>query len=92
MRALREDERDEIESVKHFLKYINSNSNVHPFEIWEGMMKVKDITEKYIVSEIASEEELSELIEVDDIKDVLFKLLALLKKHLKDKEDGNIKT
>lgn len=90
MRQLREDERDEIESIKHFVKYVNSKHDVEGWEIWAAMMKVEQLGKKYVLTEIVTEEELSELIDTDDIKEILMKLLAQFTKYLKEKEDGEL--
>jgi hypothetical protein len=83
MRALREDERDEIESLKYFLKYINSKSNAEDWEVWEAMTKIQAMGDKYVLTEIVSEEELSELLDIDDVKEVFSKLLSPIKKFIK---------
>lgn len=90
MRPLREDERDEIEAAKHFIKYVNSSKDVPGFEIWHAMMKLKEVSEKYVIPGVVSEEELNELIEVDDLKEVIMKLFSHLEKYLKEKEDGEL--
>lgn len=90
MRQLREDERDEIEAAKYFIKYVNSSKDALGFEVWHAMMKIKEIADKYVLNGIVSEEELNELIEVDDIKDVVQKLFMHLQNHLKEKENGQL--
>ncbi len=90
MRQLREDERDEIEAAKYFIRYVNSSKDAPGFEVWHAMMKIKEIADKYVLSGIVSEEELNELIEVDDLKDVIEKLFMHLEKHLKEKENGEL--
>lgn len=83
MRALREDERDEIESLKYFLKYINSKANAEGWEVWEAMLKIQAMGDKYVITEIVSEAELSELLELDDMKEVFQKLVSHIKKFVK---------
>lgn len=83
MRALREDERDEIESLKYFLKYINSKANDEGWEVWEAMLKIQAMGDKYVITEIVSEAELSELLELDDMKEVFQKLVSHIKKFVK---------
>jgi len=90
MRQLREDERDEIEAVKHFLKYVISKRDAEGYEVWEAMMKIEAIGHKYVIPEIVTEEEMAELIEVDDVKEILQKLMSLIKNFLKEKEDGEL--
>lgn len=90
MRQLREDERDEIESVKHFVKYVTSKQDIAGWEVWEAMMKIQIIGDKYVLTQIVSEEELSELLELDDMKDLFTKLVSHIKKFIKDKEDGEL--
>ena len=82
MRALREDERDEIESVKHFVKYVISRRDAPGWEIFDAMIKVAHIGNKYVMSEIVTEEELSELIDLEDVKEVLSKLTSKFKEDL----------
>lgn len=89
MRPLREDERDEIESVKHFIKYVNSNHEAEGFEVWAAMLKIQAISEKYILNGTATEEELAELLEIDDMKELLQKLMSHIKKFLKE-QDGQL--
>ncbi len=84
MRQLREDERDEIESIKHFVKYVNSKHDAAGWEIWEAMLKVEQLGKKFVLSGIVTEEELEELIDTDDIKDIILKLMSQLEKYLKE--------
>jgi hypothetical protein len=84
MRALREDERDEIESLKHFLKYINSKANAEGWEVWEAMMKIQSMGDKYVLTHIVTEEELSELLDIEDMKEVFSKLISHIRKFVKD--------
>jgi hypothetical protein len=83
MRSLREDERDEIESVSHFIKYINCKKNARDFEIFEAMLKLKELSEKYVESNIVTEEELAQLSDIDDIKELVERFLVKLKESLK---------
>ena len=61
MRPLREDERDEIESVKHLIKYVLTKPNIEPFKVWEAVLQLDSIAKKYVLSNIIKEEELNEL-------------------------------
>ena len=76
MRSLREDERDEIESVKHLIKHVITKPNIEGFKIWEAVLGLSEIAEKYVVSGIVSEEELNELTDIDDVKELITKLMG----------------
>ena len=86
-RALREDERDEIECVKHYIKYINTKPNVQLYEIWSAVLKLEEIGNKYVMSNIASEQELSELICLDEMKDLASVLFSRINEELLSKEE-----
>jgi hypothetical protein len=81
-RPLREDERDEIESVKYLIKSVLFQPNVENFRIWEAVLKLKEIGEKYVISEIVTEEEIEELMEFDDMMDLMQKLLCRIESSL----------
>ncbi len=85
MRSLREDERDEIECVKHLIKYVITKPNVPAFKVWEAMKELETIGEKYVVSGIVTEEELNELIDLEDFKELIEKFMSLLINFLKEK-------
>ena len=79
MRPLREDERDEIEALKYLIKHVNTKPNVEGFRIWEAMLEVQRIGNKYVMSKIVTEEELGELLDLDDMKELLSKLSGKIK-------------
>lgn len=89
MRTLREDERDEIESVKHLVKYINTKPDVQDFEVYNALMQLDKIAKKYVISNIVTEDELDELIEVDDLKELIGRFMNMLIKHLRMKNDSS---
>jgi hypothetical protein len=78
MRPLREDERDECESTMHFVKYVLSNRWATGADIMEAMLKVSSLGDKYVLTEIISEQELSEIMEIDDMRELLHKLKSYL--------------
>jgi hypothetical protein len=86
LRSLREDERDEIEAVKYLIKYVLSKPNVEDFRVWEAVTELNRIGQKYVISGIIIEEELNELLELDDMKEVISKMLNIFANHLG--EDG----
>jgi len=78
MRPLREDERDEIEAVKYLIKYVVTAKNIEAFKIWDAMKKLDEIAKKYVLTGIVSEEELSELTDFDDSKELVTKFIYVL--------------
>ena len=86
MRSLNDDEIDEIESVKYFIKYVNLKPNVEGFKLWEAIQKLQDLDAKYIISGIVSEKELSDLLDLDDMKDVISKFMDNIINHM-EKDD-----
>jgi len=85
MRQLREDERDEIESVGHFIKYILSNKDARDYEVWHAMLKMEHLAYKYVIPEIISDSELEEFLDLDEMKEVVKKLMFFLEKGLNEK-------
>lgn len=86
MRALRDDERDEIESVKHLIKYVITKPNIESFKIWDAVTQLDEIGKKYVISGIVTEEELAELCDLEDIKYLMDKLFSILKKELNSQQ------
>jgi|GEM_PF-5139691 len=84
MRALREDERDEIECVKHLIKYVNTKPNIESHEIWNAVLQLNDIGKKYVISNIVSQKELNELCDLDDMKELIEKLMFRLISHIEN--------
>lgn len=78
MRSLREDERDEFECVKYLIKYVITKPNIPAFKVLEAMKELETIGEKYVVSGIVTEEELSELIDLEDFKELIEKFMSIL--------------
>ena len=82
MRPLREDERDEIEAVKHLIKYVITSRNIKEFEMWNAVKKLEELGKKYVLTGIVSEEELCELTDLDDNKELVSKLMNILIRYL----------
>ena len=82
MRPLREDERDEIEAVKYLIKYVNTKPNVEGFEVWNAVLKLDEIGRKYVLTGIVSEEELSELTDLEDSKELISRLMGKIKDYI----------
>lgn len=64
-----EDERDEIEAVRHLMKYVLIKHNVECSMIWRAILELEKIGHKYVLPGIATEEELSELLDLEDMKE-----------------------
>ena len=75
MRTLSEHERDEIEAVSHYTKYILSSHDIQDFKIYECMKMIDEIGKKYVLSGIISDDELNKLLDKDDMLDVLQKFI-----------------
>lgn len=82
MRDLSEVERDEIEAIKHYVKYVITKPNVEDYKIWDAILKLEDMSKKYVLSGIIKEKELNELFDLDDSKELVQKLFSMLCKHI----------
>lgn len=86
MRPLREDERDEIESVKHLIKYVLTKPNIEEFQIYGALKELEKIGKKYVLSGIVTEKELAELTDLDDSKELVEKFMSMLFKNINAEE------
>jgi hypothetical protein len=81
MKKLSETQMDEIEAVKHYIRYVNSNPLVEDFEIFDAILRLQVIGEKYILNGY-EEKDMDSLLELEDMKDLMQKFLARLTKKL----------
>ena len=82
MRNLREDERDEIEAVKHLIKHVITKPNVEAFMLYEAVIELNRIGQKYVIGGIVSDNELNELLDLDDMKEVIEKFLGKVNSYI----------
>lgn len=90
MRPLREDERDEIESVKHLIKYVITKQDIEAYKIWDAVLQLNSIGEKYVSTNTVTESELSELCDLDDMKELVTKLMSKFAHLAKTQEETGI--
>lgn len=86
MRALLEVERDEIEAVSHFIKYVLTCPNVEDFKVWDAMLQLDTISKKYVLSGIITEQELEEVLDLEEMKELVSKLFNIIRKKLETME------
>lgn len=86
MRSLTADERSEIESIKFLIKYTLSKPEIEDYKIWDAVEQLEQIGKKYVISEIVQQEELDELLDLDDMKELIEKFMTRLINHLKKEE------
>lgn len=82
MRTLREDERDEIESVKHLIKYVLTKPDIQAYQIWGAILELDKVGKRFVLSGIVTETELSELLELEDMKELMQRFMLEIRKHL----------
>lgn len=75
MNSLNDNEKDEIESIKHKIKYILKKPNVQDLEIYRVIMELDEIGKKYIISNKYSQNEFNELMDLDDVKNLISRFL-----------------
>lgn len=71
MRSLREDERDEVESLGHLVKHVISKKDVDEALVYHAVLQYDEIMKKYLQTKIVSEEELNELLDIDDFRQLM---------------------
>jgi len=86
MRALREDERDEIQAVSYLIKHVLIKADVEGSMIWRAILELEKIGKKYVLNDTCTEDELSELLELDDMKDLVRKLYSKIEHYAKTGE------
>jgi hypothetical protein len=82
VRKLREDELDEILSVKYLVKSINLNAKRQSCEVWHAVKELARIGEKYVCSGLIEENEINELLDLDDMKELVARLFQYINDHL----------
>jgi hypothetical protein len=65
---------DEIESVQHYIKYVSTKPGVDLFELYDAVMKLTEIGNKFALNGY-NEEEISKLINLDDMKEVVISFI-----------------
>lgn len=81
MKKLSERDMDEIEAVKHYMRYVNTNPDVEDFEIWDAILRLQSVGEKYVLNGY-EEKEMEHLLELHEMKDLMRKFFARLRRKL----------
>ena len=84
MRSLTEAEKNDLLAVQHLIKYTLTNPNVKDFEVWKAITELERIGNTYVLSKKFPESELAGLVNLDDSKALIMKLMEILANHLKD--------
>lgn len=85
-KVLKEDQINEIESLKHFIKHILLKKPIDIVDLYGCIIKMEEIGKKYILSGICKENELSNILELNDLKEVMNLFMIQLNKKVKEEE------
>ena len=84
MKKINESEKEEIEALNHYFKYINLKPNVCSQEITLCMMELNRVAEKYIGTDY-DENEFDRIINMQDLKEFTIKIIEILVNHVQFK-------
>lgn len=80
-RKLSENEIDEIQSMTYFIKYVNCSAYLPDYDLWNGMLFLDTILNKYLI-DYYDADEVKGLIDKDDVKELYEKFTAMLRNKL----------
>jgi hypothetical protein len=88
LRKLNERDQDEVECVKHFIRYVNTNPDIEDFEILDAIIRLNTIGNKFINNGY-DETEVDDLLDFDDMKDLMRNFFTKARNNLNIEVDEN---